>query len=142
MTSFNWGSKVQSVRSYSAFVRVTNIYINTQNIHRSVPFFFNYSLVSGAFQTETMEMKWLHLSQRINEAEVRFKIRSDEGSLMHPLPTSANIHVKGRNFRKFPVQKTNRKMTVSQPNARHGKDFYLGKTWKNCTEIKQKAFPC
>ena len=43
---------------------------------------------------------------------------------MHPLPTSANIHVKGRNFRKFPVQKTNRKMTVSQPNARHGKENY------------------
>lgn len=45
---------------------------------------------------------------------------------MQPLPTSTNIHIKGRNFRKFPVQKTNRKMTDSQPNARHGKDFYLG----------------
>lgn len=74
----------------------------------------------GPFKTETMEAKQLYLSHRINEAEVRLKIGSGWQSLMHLLPTSTNKHIKGRKFRKFPMQKT---MTDSQPIARRGRDF-------------------
>lgn len=65
-----------------------------------------------------MDVKQLYLPQRINEAEVRFKIRSGWEPLIHPLPTSTNIYMKGRNLLKFPMQKT---MTDSESIARHGR---------------------